>query len=237
MNEEPCVAWDNALGLLRRWNEERCPEVGRAVLSFLESELRLMTPAVVRRSWPDDLVEDALRDFLVRLLEHGLRSDIVELRPYLRRAFCNHCIDIYRARARKNETVLNVSAVEWDRSEELTSSPLHVVLRDEQRARVQSALGRLSQVDRVVLKLELAPEWLTENEVTWLAERTASKRQEVREAIVAADDVYALTRIFDPGDDDLDDPGARRMRMERFRRRRARAREKLRALIEEEDEA
>lgn len=234
MNEEPRASWDNALDLLLRWHEERRPEVGRAVLRFVESELRLMTPALVRRSWPDDLVEDALRDFLVRLVEHRLPSDIADLRAYLRRAFGNHCIDSYRARVRKRETALDASAPEWDRPEEPAASPLHAVLRDEQRARVHAALVRLSLVDRVVLKLELAPEWLEEEEVAWLAERTASNRQEVREAIEAADDMHALTRIFDPGDDDPDDPEARRMRMERFRRRRARAREKLRALLEED---
>lgn len=72
MNEEPRASWDNAFDLLVQWHEERRPEVGRAVLRFIESELRLMTPALVRRSWPEDLVEDALRDFLVRLVEHHL---------------------------------------------------------------------------------------------------------------------------------------------------------------------
>lgn len=117
MNEEPRASWDNALDLLLRWHEERRPEVGRAVLRFIESELRLMTPARVRRSWPDDLVEDALRNFLARLVEHRLPSDIVDLRAYLRRAFGNHCIDSYRARARKRETSFEASAAEWERPE------------------------------------------------------------------------------------------------------------------------
>lgn len=68
MTEEPRASWDNALDLLGRWHDQRQPEVGRAVLRFIESELRLMTPALVARSWPEDLVEDALRDFLVWLL-------------------------------------------------------------------------------------------------------------------------------------------------------------------------
>lgn len=234
MSPDPHATWENALDLLAMWHDERRTEVGRAVLRFIERELRTMTPAQVRRTWPRDLVEDALRDFLVRLIEHRLPTDVTDLRAYLRRAFGNHCIDSYRARARKRETRLEASAAEWERPEEPAASPLHAVLRDEQSARVHAALVRLSLVDRVVLKLELAPEWLEEEEVAWLAERTASTRQEVREAIEAADDMHALTRIFDPGDDDPDDPEARRMRMERFRRRRARAREKLRALLEED---
>lgn len=233
MNDDPRASWDNALDLLQRWHEERRPEVGRAVLRFLESELRLMIPALVRRSWPDDLVEDALRDFLVRLVEHRLPSDIADLRAFLRRAFRNHFINSYRARTRKREISFEASAAEWDRPEEAAASPLHAVLRDERRARVQAALARLSLVDRVVLKLELAPEWLDEEEVVWLAVRTASHPHEVRKAIHLADDMHALTRIFDPGDDDPDSE-TRRMRMERFRRRRARAREKLRALLEED---
>lgn len=234
MNEAPRASWDNALDLLLRWHEEGRPEVGRAVLRFIESELRLMTPALVRRSWPGDLVEDALRDFLARLVEHRLPSDIADLRAYLRRAYGNHCIDSYRARARKRETSIEASPGEWERPADPEASPLHAVLRDEQRARVHAALTRVSLADRVVLKLELAPEWLEEKEVAWLAERTALNRHAVREAIDAADDMHALTRVFDPGDDDPDDPEARRMRMERFRRRRARAREKLSALLEED---
>ena len=233
MNEQPRAFWDNALSLLEQWHEERRPEVGRSVLRFIESELRLMTPALVRRSWPADLVEDALRDFLERLVDSRLPSEITDLRAYLRSAFRNHCIDGYRARARKRETSLEAGKGEWESPEEFSCSPLHSVLRDEQRARVHAAIARLSLVDRVVLKLELAPEWLDEAEAAWLAERTAQTPSDVREAIDAAEDMYALTRIFDPGDDDPDDPEVRRMRMERFRRRRARAREKLRAQLEE----
>lgn len=234
MNEEPRASWDNAHALLLRWHTERRPAVGRGVLRFIETELRSMTPAVVRRSWPSDLVEDALREFLVRLLEHPLPSDVADLRAYLRRAFANHCIDGYRARARKRETSLEASAGEWEQPEPGTPAPLQAILHGEHRARLQAALASLSVVDRVVLKLELAPEWLGEGEVAWLAERMASNPQEVRAAIDAADDMHALTRIFDPGDDGPDDPEARRMRMERFRRRRARAREKLRVLLEED---
>lgn len=233
MNEEPRASWDNALDLLVQWHDERRPEVGRAVLRFIESELRLMIPALVRRSWPEDLVEDALREFLARLVENRLPSEITDFRAYLRRAFRNHCIDGYRARARKRETSLDVSECEWERPEAPPASPLQSLLRDEQRTRVQTALARLSLADRVVLKLEFAPEWLQEVEVAWLAERAASTPSDVRMAINAARDMHGITRIFDPGDDDPDEPEVRRMRMERFRRRRARAREKLRAQLEE----
>lgn len=235
MTEELRASWENAFDLLLEWHESRRPEVGRSVMRFIEIELRLMTPASVRRAWPEDLVEDAIRDFLVRLVETPLPNDIADLRAYLRRAFRNHCIDCYRARARKHEMPLEAGESEWESSAEPSSSPLQAVLHDEQRSRVLAALARLSLADRVVLKLELAPEWLDEEEVAWLGERTASTPSDVREAIDAANDIHALTRIFDPGEDDPNDPEGRRMRMERFRRRRARAREKLKAQLEENE--
>jgi RNA polymerase sigma factor (sigma-70 family) len=236
MAEDSRVSWENARALLLRWHDERRSEVGRSVLRFIESELRLMTPALVRRSWPEDLIEDALRDFLVRIVESRLPDDITDLRAYLRRAFSNHCIDCFRARARKRETSFEATEAEWERPAEQALSPLDGLLRHEQRVRVLGALARLSPSDRVVLKLELAPEWLTEAEVSWLAERTGSAVSNVREAIDAAKDMHALTRIFDPDDDGPDDPDLRRIRMERFRRRRARAREKLRVQLVEDGE-
>lgn len=160
MTEELRASFDNALDLLRRWHDQRQPEVGRAVLRFIESELRLMTPALVTRSWPEDLVEDALRDFLVWLVEHRLRDDINDARKYLGRAFRNHCIDCYRARARKRETSFEAGAGEWESPAESSVSPLDGILREEQSARVQAALVHLSPADRVILKLELAPVWL-----------------------------------------------------------------------------
>lgn len=231
MNDELSASWDNAFELLQQWHEERPPDVGRVILSFIESELRLMTPALVLRSWPNDLVEDALRNVLVQLVENPLPNNITDLRAYLRRAFRNRCIDVYRVR--KRETPLNDSAGEWEHPDQTGTSPLDAILLDEQRVRVRTALNRLTMTDRVVLKLELAPEWLVEEELAWLAQRTAQTPSAIRQSINAANDMHALTRIFDSGDDDPNELEARRKRMERFRRRRARAREKLRAQLEE----
>ena len=228
------ASWDNAHELLKRWHEEHLPEVGAVVFRFIEGELRLMTPPLVRRSWASDLVEDALRDFLVRLMEIPLPDNIDDLRAYMRRAFRNHCIDRYRARQRKRETLLEVGSGEWESSVESALSPLEVALAKESQARAHAALALLSMSDRVVLKLELAPEWLNDEEVFWLAERTGASTASVRDAVFAADDMHALSRAFDPGDDDPDNSEIRRRRMERFRRRRARAREKLRKLLGEE---
>lgn len=233
MSEEPRADWDNVLDLLAQWHSEQRPEVGRAAVRFIESELRLMVPALTHRSPSWDLVEDALAETLKRLIERRLPSQVTDLRAYLARVFRNRCID--GCRARKRETSLESGVPEWESPEDVSASPFHAVLRDEGRARMQAALAHLSLVDRVVLKLESAPEWLTDEEVAWLAERTASTPAAVREAIGAAPDMHALTRIFDSRDDDLDDPKVRRKRMERFRRRRDRAREKLRAFLVEDE--
>lgn len=210
-------------------------QLGRAVFCFIETELRLMMPALVRRRWPKDLIEDALQILLVKLIKEPLPNEVDDLRAYLRRAYRNHCIDRYRARARKRETSIEVASGEWPHPNEVATSPLYAILRDERRTQVHAVLARLSLDDRVVLKLEFAPEWLVEAEIAELAKHMASTPAEVRAAIDVACDMHALTRIFDPGEDDPDDPVARRKRMERFRRRRARAREKLRALLEEDE--
>lgn len=230
MNEEPHVSWDNALGLLLQWHDQRRPEVGRQVLRFIETELRLMMPALVRRSWPEDLAEDALRSLLSRLVEVRLPYTITNPRSYLQRAFRNHCIDTYRAHAQKT----SIEASEWELPHEPFPSPLHAMLREEQQSRVHAALDRLPPADRVLLKLEFAPEWLTNEEVLWLAEHTRASVSQLRKAIDIAGDMHDLSRIFDPDDDDPHDLEIRRVRMERFRRRRSRAREKLKVWLEEE---
>jgi len=92
--------------------------------------------------------------------------------------------------------------------------------------------------DRVALKLDHSPEWLTDEEIRWLSKRAGLGISDLWKAIneannTAANKMHALTRLFDPCEDDANDPESRRKRMERFRRRRARAREKLKALIQE----
>lgn len=228
MTDEP-VSWENAHRLLLKWHEDSDPEVGRAVFYFLEVELRLMIPSLVRRSWPEDLVEDTLRSFLSRLVERPLATEISSLRAYLRRSFGNYCIDCHRAQARRREIPLEIHSNEWDQVVEYTRSRIV----DEAHTNLSLAMASLSIKNRVVLKLELAPEWLSDEEIDWLASRTNSNSACILDAIRCADDMHALTRIFDPGDDSPDDPKLRRDRMERFRRRRSRARDILRQMLKE----
>ena len=77
-----------------------------------------------------------------------------------------------------------------------------------------------------------APELLTWDELGWLAVRSGYPATEVRDRVLACPSVYELTLLFDPGEA-ASDPKARRDRMERFRKRRERARQRLRTILGE----
>jgi len=77
------MSWETVLPDLKCWHEARDREAGRRALTFLEPELRLMVPGLVRRTWPQDLIEDALRDFLHKLVNSPLPNNIDNLRSYL----------------------------------------------------------------------------------------------------------------------------------------------------------
>ena len=226
-------SWDRALLALSRWHESGDREAGRAAVSFIEVELRLLVPSLVRRRWPDDLVEDAVQGVLERLVHKPLPDGVDDPRRYLARALRNRCIDQYEARRRRAEQSLEETSTGWEPPADIAESPAELTLRRERALQVQAAVAKLDLADRIVLKLEHAPEWLTESEIDWLATRTGPNLGGVRDAVAAARDMHALTRIFDPGEDDPDDPEQRRRRMERFRRRRTRARNKLRELLRE----
>lgn len=225
MSKDP---WQDAVADLALWHGERRASAARSALTFIEAELRLAVPPLVRRSWPEEQVDDVLREFLARLLDRPLPADVEDPRRYLIRAFRNSCIDRHRALQRRMEVPIPEPTT-WEPAEAGPSPAQRI--EDQERARwVQGALEALPLADRVAIKLVDAPEWLDEAELAWLAERTGLSIEATSSAIQAAGDVYALTELFDPptlgGADD------RRQRMERFRRRRGRAREKLRELLE-----
>jgi DNA-directed RNA polymerase specialized sigma24 family protein len=222
--------WDVAADSLRLWHVTRDGAAVQTAFEFVESELRQMVPASVRRRWPEDLVEEALRSFLLRLLDQPLPEDIGNLRGYLRRAFRNHCIDLYRAQNRRREMPLDQAPAGWDLPED-DESPEAVLKVRTHAQDVERALRQLETADRIVLVLEYVPASLSDQDIAWLSDRLGKAPPEVRSLIAAASDMHEFTRIFDPGDDDPEDPKVRRKRMERFRRRRARAREKLLALL------
>ncbi len=159
-----------------------------------------MVPKMVKDTWPEDLVEDAILAFLTRLVESPLPHGIDNLPGYLSRAFRNHCIDLYEARRRRMESSVEGRPPGWEPPAWHDESPAEVAARRERAGRLHQALQRLEIADRVVLKLEHAPEWLDGKEIGWLAGRQALDQAEMWEAILAAEDMHALTRVFDPGD-------------------------------------
>ncbi len=226
-DSESTAAWAAAIDDLGRWHADHDAEAGRRALVFIESELRLALPRTVPRRWPLEQVEDAIQSFLARLLGRPLPTSILSSPGgYVVRAFRNSCLDIERGRRR-------ASSDPWDDESPHRASQQDVETRDEVR-RTGIALGRLRMEDRVALKLEAAPETLTDPEWGWLAERAGLAQEEVWRRALAAEDVYGLTLLYDPGPEPVDGKG-RRDRMERFRKRRERAREALfRALGEAE---
>jgi len=219
--------WASALDQLEEWHRTGARDPARAAIEFIEPELRLMIPGIVRRSWPPELIEDALRAFLTKLLERPLPEAIREPRGFFSRSFRNHCIDIHRDRQRLHEESLK-SDSQWASSPD----PLEPRERSERAAVVAAAVDSLAVADRVALKLVDAPEWLSGDELTWLVARSGLTEDELLRRIDAAQDVYSLTLLFDPV---TESDGPRRQRMERFRRRRARAREKVREALVRED--
>ena len=225
----PGYVWDQAIDDLRSWHVEGSASAARAALVFVEGELRLAIPPLVRRSWPPELVEDAVREFLSRLLEKRLPEGIADPGRYIIRAFRNRCIDRHRARQRRRE-VGGLGDAGWelpapDESQE------RKLQRAELAQQMAGALDTLSVADRVALKLVDAPEWLDDGEIAWLGQRAGLTPDQTRDSVRLARDVFALTELYDPkpvggGTED------RRLRMERFRRRRGRAREKLRMAFE-----
>ena len=221
--------WEKAISDLAIWHTYRSATAARASIAFIESELRLSVPPLVRRTWPAEDVDDALREFLTRLLERPLPSEIDDPKRYVVRAFRNRCIDLHRAQQRHREAVEG-QAFEWT-AESAVEGRVASRLEEQQRAdAVQIAVHQLPPADRIALKLVDAPEWLDATEIEWLANRLGIGASDVRGRLSAADGIHSLTEIFDPpvpGEQD-----DRRLRMERFRRRRARAREKLRAILD-----
>lgn len=232
MTEHEPISWDNLLEGLGLWHQKRDEVLGRAVFAFLECELRLMTPAIARRTWSEDDLEDALHDFLLRLLKKPLQGSVREPKAYLRRMFHNHHTRRHDAKQRGASAEAEVDW--WDDQEASELSPLDQTLHDEKREQLSIQFAKLQITDRVVFKLAGAPYWLSDDEVEWLAQRSGLSVADVRETIrTAGGDMYTLSKLYNPGDDDPEDRPQRRTRMETFRKQRERARDRLRNLFRE----
>lgn len=219
--------WHRTLDDLRSWIDRRDAIAARAALTLIEPELRLAIPPLVQRTWPREQVDDALRDFLTRLLERPLPTGIDDPKRYILRSFRNRCIDIHRAFQRRVDAPIETSPG-WEPMDATPGADARLEEEDQASA-MRAALLELPLADRVSVKLVDAPEWLDDAEIDWLAERSGQDRAAILEAIATATDIFALTEIFDPPGPG--EPGDRRHRMERFRKRRSRARDKLRATL------
>jgi len=228
------LTWKDAARLLHQWHDCQDRQIGRTVFSFIESELRLKIPPLVRRTWPKDKIEDSIQSFLVKLIEKPLPKDIDNLSGYITRAFRNHCLDLYYSRRRRAEVLPDSMDDVGEPTDSYAASQIdHAILR-ERAQKLNDAIATLDMADRVVLKIEHAPEWMDRDEKDWLSAQSGVSTDEVFDVLKKCEDMYSLSRVFDPGDDNPDDPIERRKRMERFRRRRSRARKKLLRIIQEE---
>lgn len=218
--------WAGAVKNLATWHRARDRGAARAGLTFLEIQLRRRIPAEVRRRWPTEQVEDTLQGFLERLLSRPLPAAAAEAPAgYLCRAFRNWCIDVERGRRRR-------STEPWDDDAEFAVArdrPDHAAR--ERLEKTVAALGGLSVADRTALKLAHAPDLLTDEELDWLGARCGIAPAAVDARLRTNPSVYDLTLLFDPGPEPTDAKG-RRDRMERFRKRRERARERLQTLLD-----
>jgi DNA-directed RNA polymerase specialized sigma24 family protein len=205
--------WSHVLDDLRAWHFDRDRRAGQRAIALIEGELRRRIPAAAYRRWSPEQVEDTLQRFLARLVERPLPPSVENPRAYLTTAFRNACIDVERGRAR-------VADEPWD--DELVA----VEPRDHEDAPpVEAALASLSLDDRLVIKMTEAPELLNEEELAALARRCHCSVQQIDDRVRACPSIYDLTLLFDPF---LSDGESRRDRMERFRKRRVRARNRLR---------
>lgn len=235
---EQKMSWDLVLDALTQWHATQDPAHGNALFRFLEEELRAMLPNIVRRKWSESAIDDALQKVLIQLSQKPLPDSVSDPRNYIARILRNRCISIQRAEKRKQEVSLDADEVLEPETDSETdapysSSPARVALQKERVNHYLAVLAQLNIADRVALKLESAPNWLNNEEMDWLSNQSGLALPALREAISAASDTHALTRIYDPGDDDPGDLQLRRKRMERFRKRRSRAREALYAMMKE----
>ena len=226
--------WKKAQEELGSWHKTKNRNVGNKVLSFLETELRLMIPPLVKRTWPEELLEDTLQNFLLKILEVPLSHNIDNFAGYICRSFKNYCIDVHRDQQRKQKTAREKCLPELrPAGTSAKFSQETAIYQRERRKILHESLKKLDIADRVALKLENSPHWLTDFEIKWLSDRSGKEVSDVRKVINQTNDTYELTLIFDPVKDEMNDRHSRRKRMERFRRRRARARQKLRTFLRE----
>jgi DNA-directed RNA polymerase specialized sigma24 family protein len=224
VNHDP---WADALADLAAWRKKRDRAAAHRALGFLEPQLRARVPVRARRRLGGDVTDEGVQSFLEKLLRIELDPEIRHPRAYVVRAFKNHFLDLEETRARLPSKGLHEVAD----LESALPSPEAVVESAQVETRLHKAIESLAIPDRVALKLADAPEWITDDELRWLANETGRGPAELPPLIVAIESAFDAMEVFE-GEAPGDKESSRRHRMERFRRRRARARAKLRAAFE-----
>lgn len=216
--------WDAAIAGLAAWHTQADRAAAHSALSFLEPELRRCLPSDLGSAFRPEEREDLLADFLRKLLERPLPDAIEHPRAYLTRAFRNHSISALRARQKHAVAV----SLTWDVPDDGPGTGALADSADdrEERASLWSHLDTLPIADRVALKLVHAPTHLTGPEQDWLAERSGLTPVTLNTRLATIHTAHDAMELFEPPDDTH--ATDRRRRMERFRRRRARALTKLR---------
>ena len=198
---------------------------------FLETHFRDRTPVFGDGNVPSDFRDTVLQSFLARLLERPLpEREVPNPRGYFTTIYRRHGLDLIRKRQRREAKV--EGGIQDVLPNPCSSDAAQEAHARERLRRVEQAMRQLPIADRVVLKVSEAPRWLTSEENAWLAARASLSVDELQSRLSGAVTRYEVTLVFDPGDT-KEDATSRRKRMERFRRRQARARGKLRSLLQE----
>jgi len=234
MNPKYQVCWGNIKDLLNQYHESKHPKdpiLIQDVCKFIEEEFRLCAPHHFFKTQEEHLqVDDIIQELLIKMIHNPLLNDVDHPKAYLMKVFRNQCIDAGR-RSRKKEIKNELDYIEHVDTER--NSPESAMIDQESVEQYKRSMAQLSIKDRIALKLYYAVEWLTDDEIEWLAQQSNIKPHEIRKRLSYTVDKYDLTKLFDPGDDDEDDKELRRRRMERFRRRVDRARLQLKQKLTE----
>ncbi len=222
--------WIDCYAGLVRWRVAGDRHAAEEALRFLEPQLRVRVPLWVREGLGQAAVDALVQSFLEKMLAVSLPQTVESPRGYLIRAFQNHARSEVRSLRRRKEVPEQdlpalSAAVEPD-------GPIEVE-RSRSRVLLLAALERLSVEDRIILKLQIVPEWISPQDLLWLSGRTGASPAEISHRIICAEGSYELSLVFEPSTGRAGSKKDRSRRLDRFRKRKDRALERLRTAMKE----
>lgn len=241
MGKYDVVDWNNVYPLLLRFKATNDAVLGNVVFAFLHEKLSRMVPLKVGEAGRADVVQVFLRSLLEKKRE-TFAPNVDNAQAWFRTGLKRKAIDIHRKLMRTPEGFLETN--DPDESESTEAWLANIVfalepsrescveqeaLARENARRIEDAMAQIKVPSRTILRLLLAPENLSDTESDWLSEQMGADVEVVRKrALEAAGDARACSFLVDPpvvGEEDDS-----RKRLERFRKRRARARDELRSV-------